>query len=165
MAARNGGRLLETVGARFVDMDSLRLGFAAVFLYMIGGTDWSLSGLHNIELVLDEARQIYYPVPYDFDWTGLVDTDYAEPDARLRIRTVRDRLYRGPCLSGEHWSTVLAVFREQKTAIYALYDLPGLSERYVRDTRRYLDEFYEVIDDPGKLNREMINRCREREGI
>ena len=166
MATRNGGRRLETPGGRFEDMDSVRLGLAAVFLYMIGGTDWSLSGLHNIELMLDEQRHIYYPVPYDFDWTGIVNTSYAVPDRRLRIKSVRDRLYRGPCLSADHWNAVLATFRERKAEIYALYEtVPGLSAGYVRDTHRYLDAFYEVIDDPGKFNRELINRCRTREGV
>lgn len=164
MAARNDGMLLESVGARFVDMDPLQLGLVGVFLYMIGGTDWSLRGLHNIELV--QQNVIYFPVAYDFDWTGIVNTSYATPDPRLRIRSVRDRLYRGNCLTEEQWGAVLASFREQKAAIYAAYeDMPGLSARYVRDTHRYLDDFYEVIDDPRKLSRELIRRCRAEEGV
>ncbi len=166
MAVRNDGMLLETLGARFEDVDPLELGLVAVFLYMIGGTDWSLGGLHNIELVQDMQRAVYYPVTYDFDWTGIVNTSYAVPDSRLPIRTVRQRLYRGRCLSEEQWNAVLAPFRERREAIYALYEnLPGLSARYVRDTQRYLDEFYDVIDDPRKLRRELIGRCRAEGGV
>jgi hypothetical protein len=165
MAARNGGVLLEVKGAEFDQMDSLQLGLVGVFLYMIGGTDWSLRGLHNIELVQDQLG-VFRPVTYDFDFTGIVNTVYARPDPRLRLRSVRDRLYRGGCLTEEHWNTVFATFRDQKAAIYAVYPaLPGLSSGYVKDTHRYFDDFYRVIDDPGKVSSELVRRCREREGI
>lgn len=166
MAARNGARLLDAKGGRFADVDSLQLGLVGVFLYLIGGTDWSLSGLHNMELVQHVERGWFYPVAYDFDWTGIVNARYATPDARLRIRSVRDRLYRGRCLSEAHWSTVLGTFRNRQAEIYALYEnLPGLDPRYVEETRRYLDDFYRVIDDPRKLSGELIRRCRQEEGI
>jgi hypothetical protein len=166
MAVRAGGKLMELQGARFTDVDSLQLGLVGVFLYMIGSTDWSLRGLHNIELVLGLEQGSFYPVAYDFDFAGIVNTAYARPDPRLRIPSVRFRLYRGGCFTQAHWDTVLATFRERKAAIYAVYDsLPGLSERYVRDTRRYLDDFYEVIDDPGKVAKELIGKCWPEEGV
>ena len=166
MAARNGGQLMELKGAEFSHVDSLQLGLVGTFLYMIGATDWSLRGLHNIELAQDVARGVFHPVAYDFDFTGIVNTAYARPDPRLRIRTVRDRLYRGACLTGEHWRAVLAPFQERKAAIYALYERqPGLSPGYVRSTHRYLDDFYRVIGDSAQLSREVIRRCREQEGV
>ena len=36
----------------------------------------------------------YMPVPYDFDWSGVVFTRYATTDPRLGIRTVQERLFR-----------------------------------------------------------------------
>jgi Fe-S-cluster formation regulator IscX/YfhJ len=165
MAARNGGELLEVRGARFAEMDSLQLGRMGVFLYMIGGTDWSLRGLHNIGMVREPEGSVY-PFAYDFDWTGIVSTEYARPDSRLPIRTVRQRLYRGGCLTEEQWKAVLGLFWEQRAAIAALYDAQAdLTPRYVRDTHRYLDDFYEVIDDPGKVSKELIRRCWPEEGI
>lgn len=166
MAARNRGALMDVKGAEFSHVDSLQLGLVGTFLYMIGATDWSLRGLHNIELVQDLERGVFHLVAYDFDFTGIVNAVYARPDPRLRIRSVRDRLYRGTCLSDEHWAAVLAPFRERRAAIYALYEhQPGLSPGYVQSTHRYLDEFYRVIEDPGKLSSELRRRCREQEGI
>jgi len=166
MATRNGATLMEMPGGRFSDMDSLQMGLVGVFLYMIGATDWSLRGLHNIEVVLDMQRNTFNPITYDFDFTGIVNTAYARPDPRLRIPSVRYRLYRGACLSPQHWDAVRDVFRQRKDAIYQLYaTMPGLSERYVRDTHRYLDDFYKVLDDPDKLNKELVRRCWAEEGI
>jgi len=166
MAARNDGKLLAVQGAEFAIVDSLQMGLVGVFLYMIGGTDWSLRGLHNIELVQDTVQGVFHPVTYDFDFTGIVNTAYARPDPRLRLRSVRERLYRGSCLTEEQWGAVLTTFRERRPAIYALYEnLPGLSSGYIRETQRYLDDFYQVIDDPKKLSSELVRRCREREGV
>ena len=64
--------------------------------YMIGSTDFSIYALHNVVLVQTQDRTLY-PVPYDFDMTGLVSPPYAIPDKRLPIGSVKDRLYRGPC--------------------------------------------------------------------
>jgi hypothetical protein len=165
MAARNRGDLIDFVGAQFSDVDSLQLGLMGVFLYMMGDTDWSLSARHNVELVLGPQGDVY-PVAYDFDFTGMVDAAYAHPDQRLPIRSVRQRLYRGTCLSEAHWQAVLAAFRERKAAIYALVEeLADLPPRDVRDTQRYLDDFYEVLDDPGKVSKELVRRCWVREGI
>jgi hypothetical protein len=35
----------------------------------------------------------------------------------------------------------------------------------VKDTRRYLDDFFRVIDDPQRASRELVRRCRAAEGI
>lgn len=166
MALRNDGKLMDLKGARFADVDTLQLGLVGVFLYLIGGTDWSLSGLHNMELILSTSQGSFFPVTYDFDFTGIVNTSYARPDPRLRLRTVRQRLYRGTCMTEEQWASVLDRFREQKAAIYDVYgNLPGLSSDYVRDTRRYLDEFYRVIDDPDRRASELVRRCSSEERV
>jgi hypothetical protein len=166
MAARNSGKLLDLTGAEFYHVDSLQLGLAGVFLYMAGATDWSLRGLHNLELVQDTVQGAFHPVAYDFDFTGIVNAPYARPDPRLRIPSVRTRLYRGACLSEEHWQAVFQRFQEERAAIYALYDtLPGLSAGYVKDTRRYLDDFFRILDEPGRASRELIGRCRPAEGF
>jgi hypothetical protein len=166
MARRNGGRRMDVIGARYADVDSLQFGLVGVFLYLIGATDWSLGGLHNMELMLDLRRSAFQPVAYDFDFSGIVNTSYARPDPRLNLRSVRDRRYRGTCLADGQWEAVLQRFRAHKAAIYAVYDsLPGLSPGYVRDTHRYLDDFYEVIDDPGKRASELVRRCSPEERV
>jgi hypothetical protein len=166
MAARNGVAHMELTGMEFSHVDSVQLGLVGVFLYMVGATDWSLRALHNMELVQDVDRGTFYPVAYDFDFTGIVNTAYARPDPRLRIPSVRVRLYRGGCLSETHWQAVFDRFREQRAPLYALYDsLPGLSGNYAKDTRRYLDEFFQVVDEPDRASRELIRRCRPAEGF
>jgi hypothetical protein len=134
----------------------------SAFQYLIGGTDWSLVGLHNIVLVQNKENGTVTPVPYDFDWSGIVFTKYSFPDYRLPIKSVRERIYRGVCRKPEEWEPVLQVFREKKNALYAVYDgLPALDPKYARETRDYLDGFYQVIEKPSALKLEMINTCKQ----
>jgi len=127
---------------------------------MIGNTDWSVAGLHNILLVRDSTRTIY-PVPYDFDWSGVISTPYAYPDSRLGIRTVRQRLYRSGCRSAADFAPIFAKFMSNKDTIYALYRAqPGLEEKRVKQTLDYYDDFYKTINDPRATRREMMSLCQ-----
>ena len=71
---------------------------------MIGNTDWSsVDEGHNMELVKGPS-ETQWAVPYDFDFSGIVDARYAAPDPRFSIKDVRQRFYRGWCsfLVGRH---------------------------------------------------------------
>jgi hypothetical protein len=141
----------------------------AVFQYLIGNTDWSIWGLHNITIVRDTAqgggerggRGALFAIPYDFDFAGVISAPYATPPPQLAIRTVRERLYRGFCQPDTVLLSVLARFRAAKDSIYALYrSVPDLSARNVRQALDYFDAFYRTINDPGAVRREFVRTCR-----
>ena len=53
------------------------------------------------------------------------------------------------------------MLNERKDAIYALYlNEPALEERYRKRTIEYFDEFYEIINDAGKVRSQITSRCR-----
>jgi hypothetical protein len=131
----------------------------AMFEYLAGNTDWSVGGLHNIVLIRDSTN-VVYPVPYDFDWSGVISPPYAFPDARLGIRTVRERVFRAGCRTPEDLVAVLARFNERKDSIYALYrGQEGLDPGRVRQALEYYDEFYRIINDPRAVRREFMINC------
>ena len=98
VARRNEGRIVELPRISFTDLDSETLTRAMLFEYMIGNTDMSIWALHNMRLVQKPNRTLTV-VPYDFDLSGFVHAPYAIPDRKLGLRSVVDRLYRGPCRS------------------------------------------------------------------
>jgi hypothetical protein len=160
-AARNDARVLEVKGALWDDVDPELGALVSLFEYMVGGTDWSMAALHNIVLYQNITTGLVWPMAYDFDWTGIVWTSYAVPDYRLPIKSVRERRYRGACRTVEEWAPILARFQEKKAGLYAVYDnVPGLDRKYVRQTREYLDEFFEVIGDPRKVKWEIVDPCQ-----
>jgi hypothetical protein len=67
----------------------------------------------------------------------------------------------GFCAPREELEAVFPLFHRRREALYALYrDRRGLTERSVRRTVGFLDDFYDVITDPEAVTREMIERCR-----
>lgn len=159
MAKRNAAAILDQKGAVWEDLETESTRLVALFEYFIGNTDWSAGGLHNIRLVRDNSM-VLRPVAYDMDWSGAIATRYARPDARLPIRSVRERLYRGPCMSEDDLASLTQLFVEKKDAIYALYsDLPGLKPDVAKRTLEYFDEFYKTVGDKRRAKREIIDAC------
>jgi hypothetical protein len=147
VAKRLDGQVVAaTEAARQVDREAFTL--MTVFEYMIGNTDFSIGNDHNVKLV--QLRDLsVLPVPYDFDYSGLVDTRYANPPAGKGLKTVRDRLYVGPCLSGAQLDRYFTKFRAIRPQLPGIYDaIPTLDPVIKTRALAYLDEFYRTIDAP-----------------
>ena len=158
LADRHRMRVVTDTGAPVAWLDPQQLALMAVFQYFIGNTDWSVRALHNIILLADSAKRLF-PVAYDFDWSGVIGTRYAQPDTSLPIRTVQERLFGGYCGMPEDFEPVFARFRENRAAIDALYDLAPLEREHRERARRYYAEFYRMIDDPRRVRSQMLGRC------
>ncbi len=161
MAARLGGKVVEQKGAGASDLDPDQDALLGVFQYMIGNTDFSIAGLHNVELLFKEDGSVM-PIAYDFDFAGAVNARYAVPDEKLNIPNVRQRLFRGYCVGAASYARAFALFIEKRPQIYALYsDEIGklIDGGRVKETLRYFDEFYETINDPRSARRSIIEPC------
>jgi hypothetical protein len=99
-----------------------QMTLVAIFQYMIGNTDWSVRALHNIKLMqpISDAKSKPFAVPYDFDYAGLVNTDYAIPDPLLNTVSVKERVYRGFARTMDELNEVLSQFKNQKEKIFNL---------------------------------------------
>jgi hypothetical protein len=161
LAARLRGAWMKAEGAIASDLAPGHRAVMGVFEYLIGNTDFLVSALHNVSLLAAASGDII-PVPFDFDYAGAVNAPYAVPNPVLRIRTVRDRLFRGPCADPAEFDSAFALFAARRAAMSALYDdtVGQLLRRdVVRDTRRYFDEFYRVIADRALARAEIDGRC------
>jgi hypothetical protein len=161
MAARVGGPIVNLKGAVARDLDPYHDALVGVFQYFIGNTDYSIYALHNVELVSQQSGEII-PVPYDFDFSGVINANYASTSPDLPIQRVRDRLFKGYCRSQEDYEKVFALFNLKKDQIYALYqDSIGslLKPKLVEETLKYYDEFYKTISDPKRASREFARDC------
>jgi len=151
-----------TVGA----LDGRETNISSVFQYLIGNTDFSpIKGApggpccHNYVLLKDDEDKML-SIPYDFDVTGIVDARYAVPNPRFKLRNVRERLYRGRCANNEYLDSSLQLLRDKRQTIYELLEsVPGISNKSIKNTRRYIDEFYQTIDSPKRLERNIVSKC------
>ena len=157
---RVGGKVIDLKGATGADLDGPESALFGVFQYFIGNTDFSIGGLHNVALLQKDTS--YYPVAYDFDWSGAVNTRYATPSEQLRIHRVTERLMRGYCTDPANYEKAIGLFKEKKEAIYGLYrDSLGalMKPQVVEKTLKFYDEFYEVINDQRLYTRFIIRAC------
>lgn len=149
-------RLVEKRAAILVDL----------FQYMIGNTDWSGVEMHNMQLIRSPDN-VPYTVPYDFDFSGLVNARYATPDPSLSISRVRQRLFRGFCpdqmdRSQADYDAVYSLFLEKKDEIYEMWrGIEALEGKRLKDTLSYLDEFYEILGNPRSIESRMTRNCRK----
>jgi hypothetical protein len=162
MAKRNGLTLLERKNINGENTETETFLKTAVFEYMIGNTDWSVPFLHNIRIVSFDSTSVPSVVPYDFDHSGIVNAPYALPPEQLELKSTQERRFRGYCITD--WKTldeVIATYNRLKDDIYKVYTTcPLLEARYVKSTTKFLDEFYETINDPKKLRSEFSFPCK-----
>ena len=156
VARRLEGRIVDVERLQFDDLDSDALMPAMIFEYLIGNTDMSIYALHNMRIVQRQDKSLHV-VPYDFDFSGLVNAPYALPARGLMLNRVTDRLYRGPCRSQERVDPYVANFVAKKDAIRALPDqIPGFSPLSRDEARSYIDGFYHSIDSPKDVRRVFV---------
>ncbi|HVJ29743.1 MAG TPA: hypothetical protein VNA66_05480 [Gammaproteobacteria bacterium] len=168
-AERRNLHAIEDPTLKRARYDQSALALVGAFQYFIGNTDWSAlqpsSGqtecCHNVvPLARDDG--VLLPIVYDFDSSGIVDTSYALPDERLGISSVRQRLYRGTCLEPAALQTSVAPFLARRQEIRALYaNYPKLTKRSRESALAYIDQFYEVLADPRRVERAFRSGCSE----
>ena len=162
MARRNHTAVYDSAAYQGT-VEPNQMALFAVFQYMIGNTDWAVSAKHNV-VVLRDTTNALYPVPYDFDWSGVIWPPYAVPDSSLNLVTVRQRTFRNSqCYTPQILERLFARFTAQKDSIYALYRAQeGLEPKRVKQALDYYDDFYHTINDAGATRREFINGCARR---
>ena len=142
-----------------LDADPVEMATLDVFEYMIGNTDWSAVFNHNVVLIRDAAGRAT-AVPYDFDFSGLVDAEYASVAPELPIRHVRQRWFRGVCRPDTDWPRVFSAFQERRGAIEHLTRSSGLPSTAQDDALRYLDGFFATLSSTAERERDIVSACR-----
>ncbi len=135
----------------------------AIFNFMVGNTDWSVPNQHNVKVL--STQSFDYPgrgliVPYDFDYSGLVDASYAVPFDGLGLRSVRERRYLGECRTDEEFLLALKEFSAKKPEFYrVINEFPYLDEKTKKNMTKYLDEFYNSLNKPSSIVGDFKRGC------
>jgi hypothetical protein len=160
VAARNGEELWKTEAFDPSRSNPMDMATMELFQYMIGNTDFSAVAQHNIVLLRDPDGLVT-PLPFDFDFSGLVDAEYAGPPPALPLNNNRQRLYRGFCHLGLDWDALFRKFQDRRMQVLELVEsVPGLSERTRRTALKYMKDFYKILDSPKKRQKKIVDACR-----
>jgi len=165
LAQRLKGDEIETEKVHPDRLDPFQTCLVDLFEYMIGNTDYSIYERHNMVIVSNKTGQPpFIPVPYDFDWSGLVSASYAVPNPKFNTSDVKVRIYRGLKRDRETVDRAIRLFNERKQEIYRVFESYELLEQNERkQIARYLDEFYWTINNEAQVRVEFFERARERE--
>jgi len=158
--------IVEIPGTTPSQLNPVFANLMSVFGFLMGNTDFSqIAGAegenccHNVNLYGGEATGLF-PVPYDFDITGMVNAPYASPNPRFNLRSVRHRLYRGRCINNQHLPASLEKFAQAKNTLYALVEnQEQLSSSSRKNMRSYLNSFFKIIEDPKAFDKKITQAC------
>jgi len=165
IAERTGMSVLQSSGLTYRDMDEKSANLINLFQYLIGNTDFSLiRGANDDDCCHNSIPfrngDAVVPIPYDFDFSGMVNADYADPNPRLGLDDVRTRLYRGKCSNNEHLQDSIDYVLSMKPEIFASLDnIPDLQKKHRLEMLRYLNMFFRDISDKKRVRRKLIIVC------
>lgn len=165
MASRAGGTVAEVPAVALKWMDDPQAALVYVYQYLVANTDWSLVTpdgeeycCHNISLV--DIGSKLFPVPYDFDLTGLVDASYAFPDPSLHIKRVTKRIYRGFCTDDAVLRGAIgAVVSKQEDILDIIRNLPFDQQKTSDDRVDYLQKFFKEAVDGDRMVTSFEKAC------
>ena len=161
VARRNGlARFKGSDRARLDQLSGRDAARFALFEYLIGNLDWSMTAgppgdgcCHNAKLLgAEDATTGLVPVPYDFDFAGLVDPPYATPPQGMSLANVRVRRYRGYCAHNAQAQAAVADLLTRRAALLAVIDqTPQLTAKSRQTAAAYLGEAFDQIANPQQF--------------
>ncbi len=147
LAERLGGELSEdSFGLPDSAFQEENLKFLSLFQYFIGNSDWSIVMLRNLKLIKPNDGSRFLLVPYDFDFSGVVNARYAQPDGTLPISSVRHRIMLGPFSYAEELEAAIQRLERDREAIFHFIEtFEPLEKSERRWINRYLQSYYRDI--------------------
>lgn len=163
LAKRIGGIEVKTTNLTQKNVIPALMDRTAIFNYMIGNTDWSVPIDHNIKLyAMPASREPHLAVciPYDFDFSGLVDTHYSSPFPSLGLSTVRERMYLGMCRDRKTFAKALEEFSQKEQDFYRIINQSTwLDERSKNEMTYYLNTFFMELENPEEMVKTILREC------
>ena len=126
----------------------------ALFQYLIGNSDWYVTSKHNMSILEVTDNGDLIAVPYDFDWSRLVNAAYTKPEGVPDDLLQERRIYKGLCIYENELEDQIKLFNSRKQEILNLVtSTSGLSKQSKKQTLKYIESFYKIINNPSSLSR------------
>lgn len=137
-------------------LDHFQYDVMALFQYMISNTDWKIDMLHNMKMIKVKKSDIVIPVPYDFDYSGFVNTLYSVPNPDVNQTHVRERCFMGECRDANELQKVREHFLSKKEEILTCPNDIPLTKKQCKQTIKYLKSFYKVLESDKKFRKKCL---------
>lgn len=151
VAARLEGKLVQDYNLPPDSVDAQQAALNALFQFMIGNTDWAISEVRNVYCLRPNSGGKIRVIPYDFDFSGLVNAPYAIPSKHTGLSNVRERLLLAEGISDASLQNAWQVFMKTHTSLMAMCDNALLTPKSRDYMKAYLDKFFNTIGDGATI--------------
>jgi hypothetical protein len=164
MAARVNAVQIETKVVAYSELDKLSSDRVALFNYMVGNTDYQFKTSHNLKFIkiLDINVPGAQVIPYDFDYSGFINTHYSMPQEWSYVETVTDRDYMGFCRPTEdNFNKLKEEFLAAEDSVYeTIMNFEHLTIKERQRLKWYIEAFYKDLKSK-QAYRIITSNCRE----
>ena len=154
VAARLRGSLVEDYNLPTDQLDAGQAAMTSLFEYMIGNTDWAIATFRNVYLLKPANGDKIRVIPYDFDFSELVDAPYAKAN---QSSSMPERKLVTAGLSAQMLNQAAATMQAAKADLLGWCNAPFLPKNTVKELNRYLESFYQALDTK-------MNFCEGKDG-
>ena len=146
VSTRTHCSIVQQWGVTPEQLDADFAALMALHQFFIGNTDWEIVSCRNIMLLQPPDSAKIIPVPYDFDFSGLVSAPYASPSAESGVLTVRDRFLMANGIDEQSLRNARDKFLAAKKTLYAWCQNPNLSSESSEQMTVFLDTFFQAVE-------------------
>lgn len=139
------------------DLDKNNAILLSLFQYMIGNTDWIVNMSKNLKTITD--GNTYYAIPYDFDYTLLVGTDYSLGGGRAFLSPPVQE-YKGPCYEMKDILPIANAIEEKRKEVFKTISKEKLLD-YESKThmKNFLTAFFFIIKSEKRIQENILTKC------
>jgi len=168
VAKRTESVLIDATIVRGPNLTEVDADRVALFHYMIANTDWRFKGGHNMKYLksLNDITDKVIALPYDFDFSGFVGTNYSFPQEwATTCENIRDREYLGYCRDNEeNYLKTIALFNDKKEEILkTITDFEYITDKEKKSLLDFINDFYSEINQTKRFILTLKNQCRSEE--
>jgi len=125
-----------------------------LFQYMISNADWSARKGHNTDLYRRLEDNSLIVVPYDFDYSGIINNSYAVAPENLPISEVTQRYFMDKKVTIEELKEgVTHYLAKEQDILSSVQNSRDLSDGSKKKMRKFIEGFYKIIRNEKKLKR------------
>jgi hypothetical protein len=156
LAARMNAVELDTSEYSLDAMARQQLTLVHMFQYMIGNPDHHPDRLQNTKLLQPHDGSPVIPVPYDFDWSGMVDASYTKLEGFSGGLFDKRRFVPIDRSIEEFEATAEIFFQKRESMESLIREAAFLEEGDKKHMLDYMASFFDVIGKKGKMKKEFL---------
>lgn len=158
MADRLRGEEYEMMNIPGESFDPYQCMLQSMFQFMIANSDFDMAMARNVKFVKLDYSEKVLAVPYDFDFSGLVNASYAIPDPNTNQQSITDRIYKGEKCSDTVVRYTVDYMQSKKEDLLAEIDrTPMLDRSSRRHATKMVESFFHILESEQRVNRLFVS--------